>query len=708
MTTRAIRTRGASLVLLAGLLLVGCAQAPEGPVEKVSRFGEYSGYSEPVFSHFYRSSVYVEVRDGVRLAVDTYLPGDEAGPADAPLPTILMSSRYPRASRLAGGGIDTPVGDLPAGQSSGRLVSRNRDGTFTGGRESIPFFMEHGYAFVKMQARGTGASEGVRLGEGSWPEVLDHRDVIEWLAGQPWSDGNVGMIGGSWVGWSQLQAAASQPEQLRAIFPAVPSGDSYRSVAPNGVLQKNVIYWALSQSLTDIDTGNIHVPVDEDVDGSRLRAILDERRARTEATSISPSTSLVRFDPDLMTALGALAGAAGLASIREVPPLLLDSAKLGALISGSPELQKTLIAKVKVYRDTFPGYASFDEVTTHPFTILDRINGSGVPIYLWSGWFDGATDSHSFLYQNLTTPKRLTFGGFAHSPYGMRPREAFAQRTLNVEALRWFDYWLKGIENGIADEPPVRFAVMVGDDDMAWHEAPDWPPPGISTLALHFADGPSGSIRSINDGLLVAEPPKTAGVHRQTVDYTATTGPQTRYWKTMQAVTLDYSFMKAHGENALTYTTQPLEADVTVVGAPVVTISTTANAPDADYFVYLEEVDGAGEVTYVTDGRLRASFRTLGEPLYEVGSLPWPDCRRAVVEATPPLDAGVAELKFDLMPTGHRFDAGHRIRVVITHADEGNAITVPMTPTPTVEVLFGGDHGSFLELPVMTEGRSDR
>ncbi len=704
-TRRALERHSCALVVLGALLLgVGCAQAPKGPVGKVSRFGEYSGYSERVFTHFYRSSVYLEVRDGVRLAVDFYLPGDEDGPAAGPLPTILMSSRYPRARRLADGGIASPVGDIPAGRSSGRLVSRNPDGTFTGGRESIPFFMEHGYAFAALQARGTGASDGVRLGEASWPEVLDHRDVIEWLAARPWSDGNVGMIGGSWVGWSQLQAAASQPGPLKAIFPAVPSGDSYRGVAPHGVLQKNVIYWSLSQSMTDIDTGNIHVPVDDDVDGSELRAILEERRARTAATDTNPSTALVQFDPDLLAALDAIRSAAGLASIRDVPPLLLDPQKLGVLLPGMPELQKTLLAKVRLYRDTFPGYAAFDEVTTHPFTILDRINGSRVPIYLWSGWFDGATDSHSFLYQNLTTPKRLVFGGFSHSPYGMRPREAFAQRTLNVEALRWFDYWLKGVDNGIADEPPVRFAVMVGDDDMEWHEAPDWPPPGISTAKLYFADGPSGSIPSVNDGSLLPERPEAGGSHSQQVDYAATTGPQTRYWKTMQAVTLDYSFMKRHGERALTYTTRPLEADVTVVGAPVVTISTTANAPDADYFVYLEEVDGEGAVTYVTDGRMRASFRTLGEPMYEVGGLPWPDCRRAVVEATPPLDVGVAELRFDLMPTGHLFDAGHRIRVVITHADEGNAITIPMTPAPTVEVLFGGEHASFLEVPVMTAG----
>jgi predicted acyl esterase len=701
------RSRPVRFSLIAGLVLtcLGCVQTPGGPPGKVSRFGEYQGYSEPVYSHFYRSSLYVEVRDGVHLAVDYYLPGDGNGPAAEALPTILMSSRYPRARRLPDGGIAAPVGDIPEGRSSGRLVARNRDGSFTGGRESIPFFMEHGYAFAALQARGTGASEGVRLGEGSWPEVLDHRDVIEWLAAQPWSDGAVGMIGGSWVGWSQLQAAASQPEALKAVFPAVPSGDSYRSVAPHGVLQKNVIYWALSQSMTDVDTGNIHVPVDADADGSRLRSILEERRARTAATESNPSTSLVLFDPDLRSAFQAIAEAAGLESIREVPPLLLDSAKLGELISGLPELQQALLTKVRVYRDTFPGYASFDEFTTHPFTILDRINASGVPIYLWSGFFDGATDSHSFLFQNLTTPKRLVFGGFSHSPYGMRPREAFAQRTLNVEALRWFDYWLKGVDNGIVDEPPVRFAVMVGEDAMEWHQAQDWPPPGRSTVTLHFADGPSGSIESINDGVLLRDAPEAEGSHRQQIDYTATTGPQTRYWKTMQAVTLDYSSMEEHGEGALTYTTPPLETDVTVVGAPVVTISTTADAPDADYFVYLEEVDDEGDVTYVTDGRMRASFRTLGEPMYDVGGLPWPDCRRAVVEATPPLDAGVAELRFDLMPTGHLFDAGHRIRVVITHADEGNALTIPMTPPPTVEIFYGGRHASSIELPVLVPGK---
>jgi predicted acyl esterase len=100
---------------------------------------------------------------------------------------------------------------------------------------------------------------------------------------------------------------------------------------------------------------------------------------------------------------------------------------------------------------------------------------------------------------------------------------------------------------------------------------------------------------------------------------------------------------------------------------------------------------------------MRASFRTLGEPLYEVGDVPWPDGRRAVVEATPPLDEGVAMLTFDLMPTGYRFDRGHRIRVVITHADADNGLVVPQTPRPEAKIVFGGEYASRISLPVLTK-----
>ena len=152
------------------------------------------GTSPVEWSGHERRSHFVTAADGVRLAVDAVLPTGYTGEGEAPtaFPVIFRYTPYHRTS------IDPETGEVA-------LVPWE-------------FFLKRGYAYVAADMRGTGASFG-------WNDLMTQRFVedggaiVDWIAAQPWSDGNVGMIGGSYEGWSQFAVAAAQPEALKAIVP---------------------------------------------------------------------------------------------------------------------------------------------------------------------------------------------------------------------------------------------------------------------------------------------------------------------------------------------------------------------------------------------------------------------------------------------------------------------------------------------------------
>ncbi|HVR28575.1 MAG TPA: CocE/NonD family hydrolase, partial [Thermoanaerobaculia bacterium] len=152
---------------------------------------------------------------------------------------------------------------------------------------------------------------------------------------------------------------------------------------------------------------------------------------------------------------------------------------------------------------------------------------------------------------------------------------------------------------------------------------------------------------------------------------------------------------------ALTYTSPPLAESLTIVGYPVAHLFVTSTHPDGDVFVYLEEIDAAGAAHYVTEGALRASYRAVADPPFENFGLPF---RPAVSESLADLPQGEpTELVLDLEGTAIVIDAGHRIRVTVAGADRANYELHPDPrgrDAPTLSIWRGGEHASYLELPV--------
>ena len=584
--------------------------------ERVSRFGEYKGYSEAPYDSYVRSSQYLTMRDGIKIAIDILRPTKDGKVAEEPLPVIWTHTRYRRAVIY-----------------EGKVRSR--------ADESM---IKRGYVLAVADVRGSGASFGSWQGIWTKEESQDAYEITEWLAAQPWCNGNIGMMGGSYLGITQLMAAGTNPPHLKAIFPAVALFDVYPVGFHGGVFYDDLIrHW--SELTRIMDTESVAAPVDGDEDQTLLKEAVKEHLS---------SRSLLEI----------------------ISPLQFRNS-----------------------RDEVTGVLPYYE--WHPAAFVKEINQSRVPMYLWCGWFDSFTKDGFLMYRNFKNPRKMAIGASSHAPRDPEiSRQTYA--VAAVEQLRWFDYWLKGIDNGIMDEPPIMYHVMKSPKNNEWKSANQWTLPNEMPTRYYFHAGPSGSVRSINDGKLITEMPQSeSGKDDYTVDYATTTGEATR-WDNAVGGEFEYPDMTQNDEKALTYTTDELAEDVEVTGHPVVHLWIGSTAKDGDFFVYLEEVDAEGKSHYISEGTLRASHRALHKPYYDNLGLPFHRSHKEDVAELIPGDP--VELALDLLPTSNIFNAGNRIRITVTCADKDNASTPKLTPPPTVSVYRNAEHASSIILPVISPG----
>lgn len=260
--------------------------------------------------------------------------------------------------------------------------------------------------------------------------------------------------------------------------------------------------------------------------------------------------------------------------------------------------------------------------------------------------------------------------------------------------VRWYDYWLKDINNGIMDEPPIYYCVLDAHQNTRWRWTRRWPISEADPVRYHFHAGPSGSIESVNDGVLVTAPPE-GGFDAYVVDYTTTTGPATRCTGSTAPA---YPDMAADDQKGLTYTTAPLAAALDLIGHPILHVWIQSSADDVDLFAYLEDVDPQGRSTYVTEGCLRASHRTLSEAPYEALGLPYRPSGEGDIAT---LNGEPVEMVFDLLPTAKHFAAGHRIRITLACADRDNYRHLTHDPAPTIKIFHDAQHRSHVILPLV-------
>jgi putative CocE/NonD family hydrolase len=607
-TSRVVR-----VLLAASLITVLSVSVWGDQQERVSKPGVYAGYSEELYGEWMRTSQYVTMRDGVKLAVDVFRPAVDGVPVRDPLPVIWEHRRYHRANI-----------------SDGKLRTQlDREGHW------LPKVLKHGYIVGVVDVRGGGASYGSRSGPFSPRETLDAYDITEWFAAQDWCSGRVGMYGISYSGTAQLMAASAAPPHLVAIFPEMAAFDSYSFARPGGIYRHNTIgNWSKMSRSLDLHKTRTCAPVDDDPDGKMMAEAVKQHHLNLDISN---------------------------AAITEP------------------------------YRD---GVEDSTEmmiyIVSSPSNYVRQVRKSGVAVYLRAGWFDMYPRDMILWFENLDNSKKLAIGPWNHyESYGF---------DLSAEHLRWYDYWLKGIDNGIMDEPPIIYYTMgaARGEELRWAE--QWPPPNAEQTRYYFHNGPSGSVSSINDGLLTTKPPGDfAGRDDYKVDYTTTSGKATR-WTQTSGIAPQYPDMTQNDQKGLTYTTEPLAGDVEATGNPIVHLWVSSTAEDGDFFAYLEEIGRDGASHYITEGLLRASHRPISAAPFNNMGLPY---HRSFAEDITELPDEPVELIFDLIPTSNVFDVGHRIRVTITCADRDNALTPELTPVPVVTVFRNSVYASYIAIPVI-------
>jgi len=607
------------LTMLFAIVLYGCATTA-GPLLDTAWWT-----AQPPPARLYhgvvKRSIYLTMRDGVKIAADVYLPRD-LRPGEK-LPAILSQTRYWRSVHL--------YFPIPMYREINRIV-------------------EHGYALVRTDVRGSGASFGSIPYPWSPDEVRDGAQAVDWIIAQPWSDGKVGAAGGSYEGTTAEFLLTTQHPNVLAIAPMFSLFDVYADIAyPGGILLEGFTkIWQRGNRILDLNrpqdfawwlpllTSGIQ-PVDEDHDGRLLAQAI---RQHANNINVHEAASELTFRDDV--------------SAQGFSP---------------------------------------DRFSPHSF--IAELAATGKPIYSYSGWLDGGY-SHAAIKRWLTvrTPgSRLTLGPWDHGGDDQyRPFAAPVKAKFDHigELLRFFDHYLKGADNGIDREPPVRYFTL-GDD--VWKAAENWPPPAEQTT-FYFHDA---------HVLDPAAPWLSEQYDEQRVDLTATTGHLARWNSLAEETAVQYPDRAERDRHLLCYNSGPLPGDLEVTGHPWVVLFVSSTATDGEFFTYLEDVDEQGRVSYVTEGMLRALHRRLSTapPPYRS---PVPFHHSYLRADGQPLVPGeVAELRFDLLPISYVFKKGHAIRVAIACADADHFLVLPAEP-PTIRVHRDSQHASGVVLPLVRWG----
>jgi putative CocE/NonD family hydrolase len=637
--------RFSRLVLLTAFAAACAPSSKPAASGKVSEFGRYEGYGEPQYSAWVRTSAYVTVRDGTRLAVDIIRPAVDGKPVDAKFPVIWTHSRYHRTSiPIAATSVSRDVSQLKPGQFP--EIKRAPDSltatapSVVENNPALQRLVKHGYVIVVVQVRGGGASFGRYQGLFSPAETQDAYDVMDWMVKQPWSDGNLGMQGGSYLGITQYMAASTKHPALKAIFPNVAAFSMFDLLYNGGVYQNNMVeHWGILTRILDV--GFPEPPVETDENGVLREAALKEH-----------------------------------------------------------ENNWNVITEFRAAKTRDYDVPSFAWTRHEPWAMLPKINESVVAAYHYGGWYDIFAKDETQWFNNWKGPQHLTMGAWSHAGNADSVMRVEQGRITATEQHRWFDRWLKGIQNGVDSGPRIDYALMIDPGKWSWQKADTWPPAGVENVDYFFGPGPSGSIKSVNDGLL-APSKGPEGKDKILVDLATTTGTATRFDNAVGQGLMVYPDLAPNDAKGLTYTTAPLTADLKVVGSPVATLFVTSNQLDGDFYAIVSEIDSTGFSRYVTEGRVRASARDTTTPPFNNMGLPWRRAHKA--DAKPLVRGQVAELIFDLQPTATVFNAGNRLRVSIVGADTDNTEKPPVRGRPTVELYRDATHPSKIRLPIMKQ-----
>lgn len=570
------------------------------------------------------------------------------------LPELFAQKQYPVREELSVGAAMRDGVELVAdifrpdveGEAFPILLQRtpyNRKGGSREGRQ----LATHGYIVVIQDTRGRYDSPGE-----FYPfrhETEDGYDTIEWAARLPQSNGRVGMYGGSYVGATQMLASIGKPPHLVAIFPFVTASEYYEGWTYQG--------GAFEQWFAESWTTGLA----QDTLGHKVSALADPKEW-------SYRLPLVQYP------------------ILEAPPM----------------------DEVAPYFDDWVRHETSDSYWK-PWKISDHYSELTVKGLHGGGWHDifleGTIRNYMGLRDHAATAEarasqRLLIGPWAHaatSPEGKVGDIVFGkQAVLDMTATiaSWSDWALKGIQNEFGDDTPVRIFVMGTN---TWRDEKEFPlaRQALTRYYLHSHDGANSAS---GDGTLSTQAP--AAERADLFEYDPMSPVPTIGGRLCCANDqlppgpFDQSPNDSR-QDVLVFSTPPLEKDTEVTGFIRLELYASTTAADTDFTALLADVDPSGYARFLTDGIVRARYRTSTEKADSI---------------TP---GRVYPYQIDLWATSNVFQKGHRIRLYVSSSNFPRFNRNLNTGEPIASssgwvtarqtILHDSDHPSALVLPVIPE-----
>ena len=589
-----------------------------------------------------RRDLMVEMRDGVRLATNVFLPGDGEAVAEGRFPAVVARTPYGK----------------DFGSAAALAVA----------------FVPHGYAVVVQDVRGRYGSEG------RWRPLSDDGadgvDLLAWIAAQPWSDGQCGMVGTSYVGGTQHALALEGSPHLAALVPVDAMSNPGRfGIRHAGAFELRWLNWVLT-----LGNPNLHgltaqgVRTDEVAPGrwllptGEVGAADDNPELRDRLASRTAAVARIGGDAAARQALTRMGDRSR--EIARALPLTAGRSPLAL----APDYEAWFLAAATHADDD--GFWSGMGVNV--FDQADRYQD--LPVLHVTGAYDSwggpvANLNYVALTRAKQSRQRLLFGPWTHGQQamsfaGMAEFGPDAAIDMRAEERRWFDRWLKGRPNGAEDDAPVRVFVMGGGDAHRtpegrvyvggrWRDEQAWPLVRAVPTAFHLHTG----------GGLSTAPPSVSAPTSYRFDprdpVPSIGGPVSSQGDLMQAGAQDQRCRPdlwpcaddrplAERADVQVFQTPPLEAPIEVVGPLLVKLWAASDGPDTDFTAKLVDVYPPnadfpdGLALNIADGIVRARYRNSRS-------------RAEMLEPGRPY-----KLTIELYPTALVFMPGHRIRLDIS------------------------------------------
>jgi len=586
-------------------------------------------------------ALYVTMHDGVKLAIDIWLPADLKN--GQKIPAVINSTRYGRAEE---------IGPLQRGLYAFGIINLDKEIP----EFPIRLFNENQYAYIKVDVRGTGASFGIHESEWSKKEVADYGEIIDWVSKQAWSNGRVGTIGVSYAGNTAELACVSNHPALKVVAPLYDDFDpQYGLIQPGGVINLYIDIWSEMVSMLD----------------------------NNDVCGLAEAKGLKCFITKMMTP--------GMKPVdKDKNKALLKAAvKEHTRNANVGENMKSVL-----FRDDTIGKTNYLMKDISPYGLSDKIEYSHVPMIVWSGWLDAATaDGTLSRFLTFTNPQQIVIGPYSHG--GHFDTDPFHDPNYPVSPssdeqvmsiIKQFDSQLKK-EKSDSIKSYIRYYTM---GENAWRETTVWPPDYVDTVSYYFN----------KDGVLSRnKPTETTDFDTYNVDFSASTGETNRWFTNLGGDDVVYPDRKEEDKKLLSYTTLPFDTNIEITGSIIVSLQLASTYTDGAVFAYLEDVAPDGRVTYITEGMLRAIHRKISEdpePYVMLG----PNHSFNRKDALPLVPGEISDISLKLYATSVQIKAGHSIRISLAGADKSIFNRYPAEGSPVWKIYRNSNHISKVLFPM--------